>query len=288
MNHNILSRLESILSKIPKGKRISFKEIMENFNSNEELLVEIALTELAERGVIDVKIPKDKQALYEADIVKLEPAKTFKGKGVSKPIESFFEVVLTTPETLRDLLSDFISTKTCFRRLLSSSKRELLVLEPFIDSVILETFEDEFRQIAKNGVHTQIITRKVSKDAASLKAVLRLYELFALNAPKKDLLEIYEYWFPLRYLDDRFRHFIGLHAKMLVQDGTNAYVGSANWTQESLSRNFEVGIFTNDKSLVKSLRKIFQTLMFQSRKLDLVRLYEKSTGRVTKQKTRKR
>jgi cardiolipin synthase len=48
------------------------------------------------------------------------------------------------------------------------------------------------------------------------------------------------------------------HAKILIVDGQEALIGSQNMDAMSLGRNFEVGVFSRQKDMVKDLNEIFE------------------------------
>lgn len=61
-----------------------------------------------------------------------------------------------------------------------------------------------------------------------------------------------------------------LHARMLIVDGTQVLIMSADITNHSLTQNFEVGFWTNDKSIVTDARDFF------------IRMFRKSKDKTTK------
>ena len=54
-----------------------------------------------------------------------------------------------------------------------------------------------------------------------------------------------------------------IHAKFVCVDGKELFLGSHNWTLNSLSRNFELSICVNDPQIVRSAENVFLSL-FQS------------------------
>lgn len=49
-----------------------------------------------------------------------------------------------------------------------------------------------------------------------------------------------------------------LHAKAIIRDGESAFVGSFNYTKNSLERNREVGLFVSGE-LAKSISQAFES-----------------------------
>ncbi len=54
----------------------------------------------------------------------------------------------------------------------------------------------------------------------------------------------------------KFIKTVGLHCKLIVTDNSKAYVGSENFTTNSLTRNREMGIIIKDKVIVNKLSEI--------------------------------
>jgi cardiolipin synthase len=50
-----------------------------------------------------------------------------------------------------------------------------------------------------------------------------------------------------------------MHAKMMVVDGTKAFVGSENISTTSLTKNRELGILISDTSVISTLQSTFQS-----------------------------
>ena len=52
---------------------------------------------------------------------------------------------------------------------------------------------------------------------------------------------------------------IDIHAKMILVDGDEVFLGSQNFSPTSLNNNRELGIFLNDPAVLASLEKTFFT-----------------------------
>jgi phosphatidylserine/phosphatidylglycerophosphate/cardiolipin synthase-like enzyme len=50
-----------------------------------------------------------------------------------------------------------------------------------------------------------------------------------------------------------------MHAKMMVADGTRAYVGSENFSSQSLDSNRELGLLMSDQNVLSTLEQTFQS-----------------------------
>lgn len=56
----------------------------------------------------------------------------------------------------------------------------------------------------------------------------------------------------------RFVKSIGMHAKTIIVDGVKSYVGSENFTTNSLDRNREMGLIVSDRAIVAKLTQVAQ------------------------------
>jgi phosphatidylserine/phosphatidylglycerophosphate/cardiolipin synthase-like enzyme len=62
----------------------------------------------------------------------------------------------------------------------------------------------------------------------------------------------------------RYAGALYMHAKMMVANGAQAFVGSENFSSTSLDKNRELGILITDKSVITTLRATFQQDWSQS------------------------
>jgi hypothetical protein len=251
---------------------------MQQFEPYEKLLVEIALTDMVDKHLLEVEFPKDSTELTSAKFRKISLGK-ISLELPAKQVEVFYEPVVTAPETIQLPLSGFLSTAACLKRLINNCKREIRALIPFIDSTFIEVLSNEFRELARRNARLSIITRKAGREPENLRALLRLYEIFSTKTSISEPLKVYEYWKPMRWgPPDRVWYFVGLHGKAVIQDSGTAYIGSANWTEESISRNLEIGILTNDRALISALSRIFNLLESEAREINLPELYREVTS----------
>ena len=55
-----------------------------------------------------------------------------------------------------------------------------------------------------------------------------------------------------------------VHAKIIIADDFSAIIGSHNWTESSLTRNFELSIITREKRIVVETTELFNYLWDQA------------------------
>jgi phosphatidylserine/phosphatidylglycerophosphate/cardiolipin synthase-like enzyme len=116
--------------------------------------------------------------------------------------------------------------------LINSAKKELDIYnEEMEDSVITDALMDA----AKRGVAVNIVMTYQS--AAKL----------AFGQLKNAGVQLHLFHGEKFYI----------HAKMILADGTEAFLGSENFSYTSLNKNRELGIFLSDPSIINSLSKTF-------------------------------
>ncbi len=100
------------------------------------------------------------------------------------------------------------------------------------------TVEQAIASAAKRGVTVQVILPKASGSTDSNAAGIAVIK--AGGAQVKEDSQLY------------------MHAKMMVADGTNAYVGSINISSNSFDNNRELGVLFTDASIISTLTQTFQ------------------------------
>src|SRR5690606_136971 len=153
------------------------------------------------------------------------------------------------------------------RDLLASATKEVLVSEPFIDNTFVDIYEDEIRSLARKRVKLVLVTRKVAMNTPNIKAILKIFEIYAMQG-NKSRCEVYEHWIPLRISHDHSQQFVGRHAKLVIGENS-AYMGSANWTGYSRSNNVEMGMIIRDGTMLTRLKDLFSLVVTQSTKVDV-------------------
>ncbi len=150
-------------------------------------------------------------------------------------------LVLSLPVPLRAPLQarapGLDSTADVFARLFASARRSLKVFSPYVDPT--------FTSLAQAAeVPIQIVTT-LREGRMKSSPVL---ERFATTRP-----------LAVRYLHESHARsqLFQLHAKMVLCDSRQAYIGSANFTDTSLHYNFELGVCVEDPEVIARLHAIF-------------------------------
>jgi len=170
-------------------------------------------------------------------------------------VESLKEVriVTTCPRELRKQferleVQDSVET---LKQLLLQADREIKIVTPYLDNVIIDRFEGELERIGKKGVKIRLIFRD--------------YNLQTQNAIDA-LKEIFENNFSWRRISTpvaqgvRGQSARGIHAKFIVIDRKIALITSMNLTVNSMNYNMEIGAMIANPGIVRQIDEIFEVL----------------------------
>ncbi len=128
------------------------------------------------------------------------------------------------------------NSRNDFVTFINSAKSSLIIeAEEMNDS----TVEQAIASAAQRGVNVQVILPAPSGSTDSNAAGIAVIK--AGGAQVKEDPKLY------------------MHAKMMVADGTNAYVGSINISSTSFDKNRELGVLFTDPSIISTLQQTFQT-----------------------------
>jgi len=140
-------------------------------------------------------------------------------------------------EGLAARLGPFPTTAEVFSRLFAAARQSIKIFTPYVDPT--------FTTLAREA-------------RAPIQVVTTLREARMKSSP---VLERFATTRPLavRYLHEKQARsqMFQLHAKMILADSSLAYIGSANMTDTSLHYNLELGICTDDASLIRQLHIVF-------------------------------
>lgn len=262
----IRERLLDLLS----AKPLTSNEISQVFSDSERPLLEPLLSGLVDEGLVAVE-KQSKGRVYSS---KQHMDRAFrKQETTSEP-----ELVATLPEQVWSSNPAISDTRGKLRDLIRGTERELVVVEPFIDSFFVEIYSDDFRDLAQRGCRVRLITRKIDKGSEAQKALLRLYEIFATRRPFNGSLDVYEHWYPFHARNGQNYQFVGLHAKVVLNEH-EAYIGSANWTEYSLGNNVEFGICLTNPMVLAKLRDVLFLVFTNSRTIELDKMHQNTIDR---------
>lgn len=165
------------------------------------------------------------------------------GPGADEPLPDrpIIEPVVSLPSPLRGPLGaripGLLGSDQVFRKLLEAARKSLKIFSPYVDNSFTGMAQDAH-------VPIQIVTSLRDNKQKSCPVL----ERFATTKPCA-----------VRYLREVQGkvQLYQLHAKMILADDVMAYIGSANFTDTSLHYNFELGLVTQDRSVITRLHAIF-------------------------------
>jgi HKD family nuclease len=202
--------------------------------------------------------------LFEDSEIKFDPSKLSKETDEKEPsgqpltpigfAVGLTELVCTAPTRMSELILSkcVVLTESVFRSLIASTKHELIIVSPFLERQGIYAFRSELAELARMRRTVKLLTRKIERDNDRILALFDLFEMFG------NLLQVKEFHAEVLFGKDLWRQLESTHAKMLLRDTEEMYLGSAELRQNALYSNFEFGIHTREKTLVDSAAQVFQ------------------------------
>ena len=119
--------------------------------------------------------------------------------------------------------------------LIMDADSSLVMVTPFFTEFGIDKFVTRLAQRAADGVTVDVITRDT--DGGDAKEAVQRLERAAMdiNGGTPENISVYDYGTATERL----------HAKALVADGEQAYIGSANLTSYSLQEAIEIGVIVD-------------------------------------------
>ena len=111
-------------------------------------------------------------------------------------------------------------------------------LEIYNEEMNSDKVDDALKAAAKRGVRVQIMMTYATEDKLIFNDFLQNGIQIHTFSGKKNLY---------------------IHAKMIVADGTTAFIGSQNFSSTSLTKNRELGILLQNSDIISSLEQTFAT-----------------------------
>ena len=161
-------------------------------------------------------------------------------------------------------------TDEAIRRIIIGAQEDLWIVSPYFDDFGKTAVEEALIGRARKGVKIRVVGRQLSQldigsNRRSILALQRLARTFkTMNL--YDCLEIRE--FTTRNPSTKATR-AGLHSKIVIADRKICYIGSANMTEWSLTRNFEMGVELKG-DMPASLTKLVMMLWDDSASINLL------------------
>ena len=177
--------------------------------------------------------------------------------------ENEVQIVLTLPEEpsrLCEVLPEqgpycarLKATNSAFTKIAQESRFRLVIVTPFIDKVGSEWIASMLRLTDDRPMERILILRDYHSTKASLSNI----------ADELDRLQVQIFDYYIRHKGRRLP-FETFHAKFILGDDTQAYIGSANMLESSLEVALEVGVLVTGKSVLDIKRLVDSMLKVAS------------------------
>lgn len=175
----------------------------------------------------------------------------------STPEKQDFYLVASTPLGLATSFLDSVSSmRSAFSEIICSAQKTLRISSPYIEQPGLNLLLQAFEVAAKNKVQLRLLIRiddRFQPDMRQLMAILTLHELFGETMDVRSLSKVVRN-------NQRSLSMGGVHAKVLVADDAQAYIGSGEIRDHSLNRNFELGVVVSNPNTVVSVVSLFDAV----------------------------
>lgn len=172
------------------------------------------------------------------------------------------ELVVTTPPEIAFDLPDAVDDLAArLRTLILDADAEVRIANPYFDAD--QRVIDYIASLPRRGVKTRVLTREVvpgSDRYTVLKSVIN-----GLTPAEREYFEIAELFSTDASTGTQE---YATHAKTIIVDDVTCYLGSANLTATSLSRNFEIGVLLKGEQ-ASVAKQVFDAVFEQSTQINL-------------------
>lgn len=248
-----LNRLDSRIIAILKcnGGQASMRDVLSEVGSD-KALAELRVMRMARLEILAmVKEGKDYslKLSHDAATTLCESGQ----QGMARD-EQVIEVVATIPFSVqrgRAGSDGLLSIEEAFGFLLKKANHVVKLSLPFPEESIITHYASHLKELARRGVRIQVLTREIdsmvstgnARYLALGKALVRLSDIYR-SSGNGHLLEVRDFHRSLGNHDSAF-HYESTHAKILIVDSSDAYVGSGEFRVNSLYNNFELGFLVS-------------------------------------------
>jgi len=133
-----------------------------------------------------------------------------------------------------------------FQQLIDNSEKEILVVTPFLTRFGVDHLVSRLARATDRNVRVKILTRDTDDPDGNGEHIESLQNTIE-NEGVPNLLDVYDYGGGAGRL----------HAKAVVADGEQAFIGSANMTNYSLREAIEAGVIVRG-NIVSDIRSFFE------------------------------
>jgi len=206
------------------------------------------LSKIAQLGLEHVTSENDESRYIETDLIGLDMEQIKHEYLRKKDAEIITTNTQKKYESKENLpLSQFltdIKLSESINKIITESRDKLWICSPWIDDIL--NFHNQLTNLREKKVEIILVTRSAEINTTHYKALKDLKK-------KRFLIETNQY----------------LHTKLIISDEKKMYIGSANMlkrsmTLESIRRNFEAGIITEDQHLIQPAIEYFNRIYDES------------------------
>lgn len=154
----------------------------------------------------------------------------------------------------------YIDHDVAWKSLMKMATNHLSIISPFADREGFNIFGPTLINSLKRGVKVDIITRDINPFSAS-SSRRKIFSEFIkklndeITHPQLTISQFHD-----GLPDEEISPHIGsVHAKLLIQDISGAYIGSGEFRGNSISKNVEIGYLFFGKEFVINFQKIFDS-----------------------------
>ncbi|MEP0890461.1 phospholipase D-like domain-containing protein [Leptolyngbya sp. FACHB-16] len=246
------------MSQSPLGLNLIEKAVQENYGSSHSVAPLHALQEwLIQLEVCDCQGNIINHQKFETFISQVQGAMW--AYADSESTTPKLRLVMTAPNWPG--LEEVRQTENVFRDLIYSATKNVWIVNPFfsIDSSQISNLLNLIAlRVQQSDVCVRLLVREAEPSGRE-KVLLSLRRLCGLLS-NHQLRRLKAY----SLASNKGLTRQTLHAKIIVRDDMEAYVGSANWTESSLTNSIELGLLVEGIIVREQLVPILQTLVEHS------------------------
>ena len=168
-------------------------------------------------------------------------------------------VVATFPPGL-STPDDVVDMHHAFSDVISSARHTLRISSPYIEHIGVQVLLAAFETAAQRNVTCHMLIRLNNWNRPEMRqimALLALYDLFQTRLSVRSFARsLGQQPYQLSWG--------GIHAKLLISDDAQVYIGSGELRDHALHHNFEVGCVSSEPSTVALASRIFDTMWYAS------------------------
>jgi phosphatidylserine/phosphatidylglycerophosphate/cardiolipin synthase-like enzyme len=267
---SIVQTIEKTLTR--HNGELTLKTLLEKFKPEEQPLAELKIMGLVKSGSLHLERIQQDYIIKAKQPFPLEQRVIERSQKIKKNLTNEMTPVATLPASIQagfNRSNDLLMTDEVFEYLLGKARKYVKMSIPFPEEAIITHFSAKLKSLSRQGIAISVLTREVTapqrKDFNYLnlvKALLRMKDIYN-SAGNSHALRIKDFHESISLNSTSTPiHYESTHAKMLLIDGLECYVGSAEFRINSLYNNFELGVLLKGKA-VSAIESAFDVVWQQ-------------------------